>query len=476
MARGPLEGYDRRVTERIDVAIIGAGSAGLSALREVRKATGSFIVAEGGPLGTTCARVGCMPSKAFIQAANDFHGRLRLDGRGVRGGKKVRLDVPAALAAVRALRDRFAAGAAEPAARLGARLVRGRARFLGPGVLRVGDREFRVKRVILATGSRPVVPKEFLALGDRVVTTDSLFELEDLPQRIGVVGLGPVGLEIGQALSRLGRDVVAFDRTRGLGKLTDPAVNARADRLLSEEFPLRLGRDVSVRLRGGKVAVRSGGRDISRDLILASLGRRPNLEALGLETLGVELDEDGLPEFDAGTMRLRGFPIYLAGDASVQRPVLHEAADDGRIAGYNSVHRRTRCFARRAPLSITFTDPNIAQIGAAWSDLKRGAFVTGEADFEAQGRALIMGENRGLLRVYARESDGRFLGAEMIGPAGEHLGHLMAWALQMRLTVFEMLRMPFYHPVLEEGLRDALRDAGRKARSGARKLEVAFCD
>ena len=476
MARGPLEGYDRRVTERIDVAIIGAGSAGLSALREVRKATGSFIVAEGGPLGTTCARVGCMPSKAFIQAANDFHGRLRLDGRGVRGGKKVRLDVPAALAAVRALRDRFAAGAAERAARLGARLVRGRARFLGPGVLRVGDREFRVKRVILATGSRPVVPKEFLALGDRVVTTDSLFELEDLPQRIGVVGLGPVGLEIGQALSRLGRDVVAFDRTRGLGKLTDPAVNARADRLLSEEFPLRLGRDVSVRLRGGKVAVRSGGRDISRDLILASLGRRPNLEALGLETLGVELDEDGLPEFDAGTMRLRGFPIYLAGDASVQRPVLHEAADDGRIAGYNSVHRRTRCFARRAPLSITFTDPNIAQIGAAWSDLKRGAFVTGEADFEAQGRALIMGENRGLLRVYARESDGRFLGAEMIGPAGEHLGHLMAWALQMRLTVFEMLRMPFYHPVLEEGLRDALRDAGRKARSGARKLEVAFCD
>lgn len=465
MAGAPREGYDRRVTERIDVAIIGAGSAGLSALREVRKATDSFILAEGGPLGTTCARVGCMPSKALIQAANDAHG-----------GKKARGGIPATLSAVRALRDRFAAGASDPAKRLGARLVRGRARFLGPGVLRVGSREFRARRVILATGSRPVVPKEFLALGDRVVTTDALFEREDLPKRIGIVGLGPVGLEIGQALSRLGRDVTAFDRGRSLGKLTDPAVNARAVRILSEEFPLRLGRDVSVRLRGGKVSVRSGGREHLLDLILASLGRRPNLEALGLEALGVELDEDGLPEFDPGTMRLRGFPIYLAGDASVQRPVQHEAADDGRIAGYNSVHRRTRCFARRAPLSITFTDPNIAQVGAAWSDLKRGAFVTGEGDFASQGRALIMGEGRGLLRVYARRSDGLFLGAEMIGPAGEHLGHLMAWALQQGQTVFEMLRMPFYHPVLEEGLRDALRDAARQARSGARRLEVAFCD
>lgn len=465
MAGAPREGYHRRVIERIDVAIIGAGSAGLSALREVRKATDSFIVAEGGPLGTTCARVGCMPSKALIQAANDAHG-----------GKKARGGIPATLASVRALRDRFAAGASDPAKRLGARLVRGRARFLGPGALRVGNRELLAKRVILATGSRPVVPKEFLALGDRVVTTDALFELEDLPRRIGVVGLGPVGLEIGQALSRLGRDVVAFDRGRSLGKLTDPAVNARAVKILSEEFPLRLGRDVSVRLSGGKVAVRSGGRESFLDLILASLGRRPNLEALGLEALGVELDEDGLPEFDPGTMRLRGFPIFLAGDASVQRPVLHEAADDGRIAGYNSVHRRTRCFARRAPLSITFTDPNIAQVGAAWSDLERGAFVTGEADFASQGRALIMGADRGLLRVYARKSDGLFLGAEMIGPAGEHLGHLMAWALQQEMTVFEMLRMPFYHPVVEEGLRDALRDAARKARSGARKLEVAFCD
>lgn len=212
------------------------------------------------------------------------------------------------------------------------------------------------------------------------------------------------------------------------------------------------------------------------DLILASLGRRANLDSLGLEALGVALDEDGLPEFDAGTMKVRGHPVYLAGDASVRRPVLHEASDDGRIAGYNSVHRTARCFERRAPLSITFTEPNLALVGASRAELERGTFVTGEAGFETQGRALIMGENRGLLRVYASRTGGRLLGAEMIAPAGEHLAHLLAWALQSGLTVFEMLRMPYYHPVLEEGLRDALRDAARRTKSGEKKLEIAFCD
>ena len=175
-------------------------------------------------------------------------------------------------------------------------------------------------------------------------------------------------------------------------------------------------------------------------------------------------------------MKLRGLPIYLAGDPSGRRPLLHEAADDGRIAGYNSVHRKTRCFERRAPLSITFSEPNLAMVGKSFAELRRGRFVTGEASFETQARALIMTENHGLLHVYARAADGKFLGAEMIGPAGEHLAHLMAWALQQKLTVFEMLRMPFYHPVIEEGLRTALRDAARKVSSNVKRLEVAFRD
>lgn len=464
------------MAKHVDVAIIGAGSAGLSALAEVRKVTKEYIVIDDGPLGTMCARVGCMPSKALIQVANEYHRCLHLEGRGMHGGKKLRLKIPEALAYVRKLRDRFAGGVVRSTKRLGSRLVRGRALFVGPNELRVGKKEFFAKRVILATGSRPVVPEEFLDLGPRVVTTDSLFELEDLPPRIGVIGLGSVGLEIGQALSRLGCDVVAFDRSRGVGKLTDPAINSYASRHFAKEFAIHFNSEVKLKAHSKKIKIMAEGRAYARDLILASLGRRPNLDSIGLEAIGVALDGGGLPEFDGGTMKLIGLPIFLAGDASAEHPILHEASDDGRIAGYNSVHPNPRRFKRRAPLAITFSDPNLALVGHSYAELKRGSFVTGEASFETQGRSLILGENYGLLHVYAGATDGKFLGAEMIGPAGEHLAHLMAWALQQKLTVFEMLGMPFYHPVVEEGLRTALRDAAGKVKSRVEKLEVAFCD
>ena len=453
------------MAEKVDVAIIGAGSAGLSALEEVRKATKEFIVVDDGPLGTTCARVGCMPSKALIQVANEYERRLHLAGRGIHGGEKLRLDIPEALDCVRKLRDRFAREAVLSTKRLGSRLVRGRARFAGPGVLRVGKREFRAKRVILATGSRPVLPEEFRALGSLVVTSDSLFELEDLPDRIGVIGLGPVGLELGQALSRLGCDVVAFDSLRSVGKLTDPAVNAHALGLFAEEFSMHFGGEVRLKALARGVAIAAGGRAYARDLVFASLGRRPKLDSLGLETLGVALDEEGVPEFDRGTMRLAGRPVFLAGDASARRPLLHEASDDGRIAGYNSVHRAVRRFRRLTPLAVTFCEPNIALVGKSFAELRSGSFVTGAASFETQARALILGENRGLLHVYAGAKNGKFLGAEMIGPAGEHLAHLMSWAIEQELSVFEMLRMPFYHPTVEEGLRTALRAAAGRVKS-----------
>lgn len=451
--------------KRVDVAIIGAGSAGLAALKEVVKVTKSFIVIDDGPLGTTCARAGCMPSKALIQVANEYHRGLHIKGRGISGGEKLRLDIPEALAWVRKLRDDFASGPALAAKRLGSRLVRGRAMFLGPNELRVGKTVYAAKRLILATGSRPVVPDEFRALGSKVVTTDTLFDLEDLPSRIGVVGLGSIGLEIGQALSRLGCEVRAFDRSKGLGNLSDPAVNAYARRHFSKEFPILFDCEAKVSARSGKIRIAARGRVYPADMILASMGRRPNLDSIGLEELGVALDKEGRLQFDDGTMKLPGLPIYIAGDVSARRPLLHEAVDDGRIAGYNSVHRKPRRFSRRAPLAITFSEPNLVLVGKRRMDLARGTFVTGEADLEADARALIMRENYGLLHVYAGLKDARFLGAEMVGPAGEHLAHLMAWSLQRGLTVFEMLRMPFYHPVVEEGLRVALRDAARQLKT-----------
>lgn len=151
-------------------------------------------------------------------------------------------------------------------------------------------------------------------------------------------------------------------------------------------------------------------------------------------------------------------------------PLLHEAADEGRIAGENAM--RFPAVApglRRAPLGVVFTDPQIAIVGGGLAALAKGTFVAGEVSFEDQGRSRVMLRNQGLLRVYGDSADGRFLGAEMVGPDAEHLAHLLAWAVQSRMTVAQMLDMPFYHPVIEEGLRTALRDLAARLVE-ARKL------
>jgi dihydrolipoamide dehydrogenase len=141
------------VRDSFDVIIIGAGTAGLSALREVRKRTERFVVIDEGPWGTLCARAGCMPSKALIAAANAFHARHALQQFGVAGSEGLSVDVPAVLRRVRAMRDRFVASNLEVTDGLGDRAICGRARLLGPDRVSVGGRELRARRIILATGS-----------------------------------------------------------------------------------------------------------------------------------------------------------------------------------------------------------------------------------------------------------------------------------------------------------------------------------
>jgi dihydrolipoamide dehydrogenase len=166
----------------------------------------------------------------------------------------------------------------------------------------------------------------------------------------------------------------------------------------------------------------------------------------------------------------------VAGDATNFIPLLHEAADEGRIAGENAARvaagKPVSCGLRRAPLGVVFTDPQIAIVGGGWQALEAGRFAVGQVNFEDQGRSRILFKNKGLLNVYGDIATGHLLGAEMIGPAAEHLGHLLAWSLQNQMTISGMLEMPFYHPVIEEGLRTALRDLDAKLRSAQAHANV----
>lgn len=457
----------------LDVAIVGAGTAGLAALREVRRETDRFLLVNDGPWGTTCARVGCMPSKVLLEAAHAFYRRKTFEEFGIRGAGRLSVDLPAVLRRVRRLRDGFVAGALRATDDLGERKVDGRARLLGPGILEVNGREIRARSIILATGATPVVPGPWRALGERILTTDTLFEQETLPERMAVVGMGAVGAEMAQALSRLGIEVHAFDLLDTAAGVGDPEVRTALVEALGREFALHLGAAAELRAEGEGVAVGNGRVEVVVDRVLVALGRRPNLADLGLETLGVALDDDGMPPLDQETMQIGDLPVFFAGDANAHAAVLHEAADEGHIAGRNALAATPDCYRRRTPLAITFTEPNVARVGPPFASMDPERTAVGRYDFRRQGRAVAAQRNEGVVRVYGDRESGRLLGAELCAPSGEHLAHLLALAVQRSLTVQELLGMPYYHPVVEEGLRTALRELSREVGpEGASDLEA----
>ena len=322
----------------------------------------------------------------------------------------------------------------------------------------------RADAFVLATGSSSVVPAMFDGVRDRLILNDHVFEWDTLPRSVAVFGAGVIGLEIGQALHRLDVRTRIFGRGGTVGPLTDPEVITAARAALEDELDVDFDAkvlEVSPHGPGGvSVTFASEGetRTETFDALLVAAGRRPNLTKLGLEGVGVNVSA----AIDRRTLRWGDTHIFVAGDASDDLPLLHEAADEGTIAGTNAAtFPAITSGHRRSPMGIAFTDPQLALAGSTFAELEeRGEpFVVGDVSFEDQGRSRVMLQNRGRLRVYAEPETGRLLGAEMAGPRAEHLAHLLAWSHQRGATIDEMLALPFYHPVVEEGLRTALRSA-----------------
>jgi len=460
---------------QVEVAIIGAGTAGMRAYREVTKVTDSVLLIEGAQYGTTCARVGCMPSKLLIAAAEAAHFGGRTAPFGVTYAPP-EIDGAAVMQRVRAERDRFVGFVVESVESWPERhRVMAHARFASDHDLTLDDgRTVTAERIVIATGSRTNVPSIFHEFGDRMIVNDDVFDWDRLPSSVVVFGAGVIGLELGQALHRLGVRVALFGRDHLVGPITDPAVLAAARDILTAEMEFHPHGEVTRRARtddGVEIDyVVDGETQTARfDCALIATGRRPNVDGLELENTSLECDARGVPLYNVHNGRCGESHVFIAGDANDRFPLLHEAADEGFAAGYNAAHYPDiRRFSKSAPISVVFTDPQIMMVGDSYAQLtERGAdFAVGEVDWSDQGRARVMLVNAGVLRVYGERDTGRFLGAEMVGPRAENIAHLLAWALQSRLTVGEMLERPFYHPVLEEGVRTALRSLNHALEMG----------
>lgn len=459
-------------TLQTDVAIIGVGTAGMSAYKAARKHTDRVLTIEAAEYGTTCARVGCMPSKLLIAPALTAHRARQAGGFGLEIAR-VHVDGVAVMQRVRAERDRFAQFSVDEVLDWPAEhRIRGHARFTAPRTLQVDEHtRIEARSIVIATGSSPIVPDDLRqSLGDRLIVNDDVFAWQDLPQSVAVMGTGVIGLELAFALHFLGVRVRLLGRSGKVGPATDPAIAAECAALVQDTLPCALQSRLLQARRtasgpGAAVELRfeSDGEEYTEsfDYLLMATGRKPNLSKLNLQAADIATDDKGMPAFDPLTRQIEDTAIFIAGDANQHHPVLHEASDDGHAAGHNAArYPDVRAFQRRAGLNIVFSHPQIALAGRHHRQLTQAGvqFATGKLDFKRQGRSRIELQNQGLLHVYGEQGTGRFLGAEMVGPAAEHLAHLLAWAVQQEQTVAQMLACPFYHPVVEEGLRTALRD------------------
>ncbi len=453
-----------------DLIIIGAGTAGISAYNEAIKYTQNILIINDGPWDTTCARVGCMPSKLLISSANRMHDiqtaeELALKHNAVIGSSDV-------MQRVHVLRERFIRATLKGVDRWEAsHKISGHATFINAHTVEVNGKAYQAKNFIIAVGSRPNIDKTFKEeLGDKYLTSDEIFELSQLPKSLAVIGSGVIAIELAQAMQRLGVDTTLFARSQKVGALTSPALQKLAQEQLSKELNIKFKiLPDQVKKQAGHIQINFTENDqaqtIQVEYILGATGRQTNLDRLGLNQLDPNFADIKKLPINKKTKQLADMPIFIVGDAAPDAPIQHEAAHAGKEVVHNCLnYPEIKPIPALTPLAIVFSHPEMAIIGQSFKQLEKQniEFIRGFASYENQGRALVLAENKGGIEVYIDKKSGKLLGAELFCSQAEHLGHLLAWTIDADQDIHQILAKPFYHPTLEEGLRSALKHARRQ--------------
>ncbi|MCE2826895.1 MAG: NAD(P)/FAD-dependent oxidoreductase [Verrucomicrobium sp.] len=441
-----------------EAVVLGGGSAGYAAARTLAAQGCDTLVLDGAPeLGGLCILRGCMPTKALLHAA-ELREAIREGGAWGITADGVRVDPLALFARKDALIADFAAYRRGQLQDGRFRLVRSRARFEGPSILRLDDgRAVRFGQAVIATGSR-VAPAKVPGLAEAgFLTSDTALADARVPKSLVVLGGGAVALEFAQFYARLGCRVSVVQRGRRLLSGFDLDVAAELEAALRREGLEvftgatldrvdRLGEGCRVRfLQDGKVV------SIEAAEVFHGLGRVPDIDGLGLEAAGIATDR-GRVAIDA-RQRTSCPGIFAAGDCCGPHEVVHLAVQQGEVAAHNLLHPgRPREMDYRLRMSVVFTSPQVAQVGLSEREAdERGIAVLADRyPFNDHGKSMILGCREGFVKVLADPTSGEVLGAACVGPQAGELIHEPAVALAARMTVAQWAAVPHYHPTLAE--------------------------
>ena len=461
-------------TERFNVVVIGAGPAGYTAA--IRAAQLGLKVAcvddwhdpKGKPaLGGTCLNAGCIPSKALLESS-EFYLMAREHGPG-RGIKftNLSLDLPAMMTHKDKVVSELTGGIAILFKANGITWIPGRGKLLPNNTVEISNdsahRQVEADQVILASGSIPSTLKSAAFDGKSIVDSQAALEFREVPRRLGVIGAGVIGLELGSVWRRLGSEVVLLEAQETFLSMADEQLARESlKQFTAQGLDIRLGaRVLGSRVEKGTVAVRyqdkNGEHEETVDRLIVAVGRRPNTDGLYDKEVRLLLDEWGCVHVDAHC-RTNLPDVYAIGDL-VRGPMLaHKGMEEGIMVAERIAGQTTTVNYDIVP-SVIYTQPEIAWVGKTEQELKSAgeSFRAGVFPFAANGRAraLALGEAVGFIKILAEKDTDRVRGVHLVGPGCSELVAVAALAMSFSATSEDIMLTMFAHPTLSEVMHEA---------------------
>jgi dihydrolipoyl dehydrogenase len=453
------------VSERpFDAIVLGAGPGGYVCAIRLAQLGKKVAVVEDRHIGGVCLNVGCIPSKALISAGSLVKRLSHADKMGITA-ENVQIDMEKLQAWKQDVVGRLTGGVATLFEGHGITTVNGRGRLIAPDRMEVTGEEgteiVTAPSIVLAPGSRPIEIPGFAIDEENVLSSTGALDLDEIPERLCVIGGGYIGLEIGMMMRHLGSAVTVVEMMKGLLPGTDPAlVKVVARSCKKQKIKAHLSsRALGWEKKDGALVVRveTPKREIEVpcDKILLTIGRRPNLEDMGFEEVGVEVGEDRFVVVDE-TMRTTVPGVYAIGDVAGQPMLAHKASKEGIIAAESICGKPTVKDYKCVP-AVVFTDPEIASVGLTEAQaIEKGHdVIVGRFPFIANGRALSLMETDGFVLVVADKKTDDVLGIHMVGPEVTELIAEAALAIEMGAKTADIARTIHAHPTLPETVAEA---------------------
>jgi dihydrolipoamide dehydrogenase len=442
--------------------IVGAGPGGyICGIRAGQLGIDAVVVDEQKP-GGTCLNVGCIPSKALIHAAEEFHKLARYNGASPLGisVQAPQIDLSATIDWKDGIVSRLNAGVAGLLKKAGTRLIAGKATFQDGKTVKVttGDTSItiRAEQVVIATGSAPV-ELPFLPFGGKVIGSSEALALRSVPEKLVVVGGGYIGLEIGTAYAKLGAKVTVVEAAERILPQYDSALTRP---VLKSLQGLGIEVHLATKAKGlgdkGLLVETPDGheREIPADKVLVTVGRRPRSDSANIASLGLATDGAFIRIDDRCRTSMQG--TFAIGDVTGEPMLAHRAMAQGEmVAEIVAGHRRS--WDKRCIPAVCFTDPEIVTCGLSPEEAKAqgGAVTTGQFPFTANGRAMTTEAEDGFVRVVARKEDGLILGLQAVGHGVSELSAAFAIAIEMGARADDIGAVIHAHPTQSEGLQEA---------------------